>query len=56
MCLNPCVFDSFGDQIRHSAGIWTDDALITTMGVVLIKMALAAVLEAIFVALDEPDL
>ena len=54
--LNPGVLDSSGGQIQHPARIWVDDALIAAVDVAAMKKALAAVIEAIFVVMGEPDL
>ena len=54
--LNLGVLDSSGANIRHSARIWVDDVLIAAVDVAAMKKALAAVIEAIFVVMDEPDL
>ena len=53
--LNPGVFDKFGNQINHPSKIWVDDILIAAVGVEKMKMALAAVIEAIFVVLGPPE-
>ena len=53
--LNPGVFDKFGNQINHPSRIWVDDILIAAVGVEKMKMALAAVIEAIFVVLGQPE-
>ena len=49
--LNPGVIEESGNQINHPSGIWVDDILIAAVGVEAMKMALAAVIEAIFVVL-----
>ena len=46
--LDPGVLDSLGDQISHP--------LVAALGVLSMKIALAAVIEAIFVVLGKPDL
>ena len=45
--LNPGVLDGSGNQIQYSVRIWVDDTLIAAVGVFAMKMALAAVIEAI---------
>ena len=54
--LNPGVLDSSGGQTQHPARIWVDDALIAAVGIAAMNMAMAAVIEAIFVVIGEPDL
>ena len=54
--LNPGVLDGSGNQIQYPARIWVDDTLIVAVGVFAMKMALAAVIEAIFTVMGEPDL
>ena len=54
--LNPGVLDSSGANINHPTRIWVDDALIAAVELTAMKMALAAVIEAIFVVLGQPDL
>ena len=49
-------FDKFGNQINHPSRIWVDDILIAAVGVEKMKMALAAVIEAIFVVLGPPEI
>ena len=53
--LNPGVIDDLGNQINHPSRIWVDDILIAAMGVENMKMALADVIEAIFVVLGSPE-
>ena len=53
--LNPGVFDSVGNRIHHPSRIWVDDTLIAAVGTFAMKMALAAVIEAIFVVMGEPN-
>ena len=53
--LNPGVIDDLGNQINHPSRIWVDDILIAAVGVENMKMALAAVIEAIFVVLGSPE-
>ena len=53
--LNPGVFDRLGKQINHPSRIWVDDILIAAAGVDKMKMTLAAVIEAIFVVLGQPE-
>ena len=54
--LNPGVLDGSDNQIQYPARIWVDDTLIAAVGVFAMKMALAAVIEAIFTVLGEPEL
>ena len=54
--LNPGVIDEFGNVIYHPSRIWVDDILIPAVGVANMKMALAAVIEAIFTVLGQPDI
>ena len=54
--LNPGVLDSSGANINHPTRIWVDDALIAAVELTAMKMALAAVIEAIFVVMGQPDL
>ena len=54
--LNPGVLDSSGANINHPTRIWVDDALIAAVDLTAMKMALAAVIEAIFVVMGQPDL
>ena len=54
--LNPDVLDDSGKQIQYPARIWVDDTLMAAVGVFAMKMALAAVIEAIFTVMGEPDL
>ena len=53
--LNPGVFDLCGDRIHHPSIIWVDGVLIAAVGIFTMKMALAAVIEAIFVVMGEPN-
>ena len=53
--LNPGVFDSFGNRIHHPLRIWVDDTLIAAVGIFTVKMALAAVIEEIFVVMGKPN-
>ena len=53
--LNPGVIDNLGNQINHPFIISVDDILIAAVGVENMKMALAAVIEAIFVVLGSPE-
>ena len=56
MCpLNPGVIDESGNKIYHPSRIWVDDILIAAVGVANMKMALAAVIEAIFTVLGQPE-
>ena len=50
------MLDSSGNQIRHLASICVDGALIVAVGIVAMKLALAAAIEATFVLLGDPDL
>ena len=54
--LNPGVIDEFGNAMHHPSWIWVDDILIAAVGVANMKMALAAVIEAIFTVLGQPDI
>ena len=54
--LNPGVVDEFGNVIHHPSRIWVDDILIAAVGVANMKMVLAAVIEAIFTVLGQPDI
>ena len=53
---NPGVLDSAGVNINYPTRIWVDDALIAAVDLTAMKMALAAVIEAIFVVMGQPDL
>ena len=53
--LNPGVLDSNGSQIFQQARIWVDDAMMAAVGVQQMKLTLAALIEAIFVVMGEPD-
>ena len=53
--LNPGVIDDLGNQVNHPSRIWVDDILIAAVGVENMEMALATVIEAIFVVLGGPD-
>jgi len=46
--MNPGILDKNGDEIPEPARFYVDDALIVICGVMKMKMALAAVIEAIF--------
>ena len=52
---NPGVIVDLGNQINHRSIIWVDDILIAAVGVENMKMALTAVIEAIFVVLGLPQ-
>ena len=52
--LNPGVLDASGNQIPHPAHIWVDDAMMAAMGIMQMKMVLAAVIESIFAVMGEP--
>jgi hypothetical protein len=54
--LNPGMLESPGNQISHPSRIWVGDTLIVVVGVTSMKMALAAVIESIFVVLGNPNL
>ena len=45
-----------GMQIVQASQIWVDDAMIAAVGVLAMQMALAAVIEAIFTVMSEPDI
>ena len=49
--LNPSVIDELSNQIKHPSRIWVDDILIAAVRAENTKMALAAVIEAIFTVL-----
>ena len=53
--LNPGVFDLLGMQIFQASQIWVDDAMIAAVGFLAMQMALAAIIEAIFTVMGEPD-
>ena len=53
--LKPGVLDSRGNQITQSAKIWVDDALMAAIGIFGIKMVLAAIIEAIFTVMGQPN-
>ena len=53
--LNTGVLDPRGNMINHPSRIWVDDTLIAAVGVFQMKMALAAVIEAIFAVMGNPD-
>ena len=46
--MNPGVLDKNGGEIPEPARFYVDDVLIATCGITKMKMALAAVIEAIF--------
>ena len=52
--LNPGVLDSLGRQVFQPSQVWVDDAMIAAVGIFAMKMALAAVIEAIFVVMGKP--
>ena len=54
--LNPGVLDSLDNQIHHPAKFWVNDTLIAALGIQAMKMALVAVIEAIFTVMGEPDI
>ena len=54
--LKPGVFGYLVDQISHLVSTWVGDSLITALGAMPMHMALAAVIEAMFVVLGQPDL
>ena len=54
--MNLGVLDGSGKQIQYPARIWVDDKLIAAVGVFAMKMVLAAVIEAVFTVMGEPDL
>ena len=47
--LNPGVFDSTDKQTFQSSRIWVDDALTVAVGILAMKMALTAIIKAMFV-------
>ena len=47
--LNPSILDSPGNQISRPARTWVGDTLAVAVGVTAMKMALAAVIESIYV-------
>ena len=54
--LNQGVVDEFGNRIHYSSRIWVNDILIAAVGITNMKMALAAVIKAIFTVLGQPDI
>ena len=54
--LNPGVIDDLGNQLYHPSRIWVDDSLIAAVGVENMKMALVAIIEAIFAVLGSPKI
>ena len=52
--MNPGVLDASGNQVPHPAHIWVDDALMAAIGIMQMKMVLAAVIESIFTVMGEP--
>ena len=52
---NPGVLDLEGKQVVQPARIWVDDALMAAVGLVQMKMVLAAIIEAIFTVMGTPD-
>jgi hypothetical protein len=54
VCIEPWYFELAGYQIDHPERIWVGDTLIAAIGVMGMKMALAAVIESIFVVMGEP--
>ena len=52
--LNPGVLDLSGNQVPQQAYIWVDDALMAAVGVMQMKMVLAAIIESIFTVIGEP--
>ena len=44
-----------GMQIFQASQIWVDDTMIAAVGVLAMQMALAAIIEAIFTVMGEPD-
>ena len=54
--LNPGVLEPLGNKKCYLSRIWVDDALIAAVGVFGMKMALEAVIEAIFAVMGEPFL
>ena len=53
--LNPGVFHSFGNHIHHPSRICVDNTLIVAVGIFAMKIALAAVIEAICVVIGKPN-
>jgi len=53
--LNPGVLDEDGNEIPSPAMFYVDDALMASCGTSRMEMTLAAVIEAIFVVMGEPD-
>ena len=53
--LSPGVLDPLGNETYYPSRMWVDDALIASVGVFGMKMALAAVIEAIFAVMGKPD-
>ena len=54
--LNPGVFDSTGKQTYQPPRIRVDGAMIAAVGILSMKLALAAIIEAIFVVVGKPDI
>ena len=52
--LNPGVLNSSGKQVPQQAHIWVDDALMAAIGIMQMKMVLAAIIESIFTVMGEP--
>ena len=53
--LNPGFIDEIGNVIYHPSIIWVDGILIAAVGVANMRLALAAVIEAVFTVLGQPD-
>ena len=53
--INPGIINSDGTMKPLRAKIYVDDALMAAMGIEFMKRLLAAVIEAIFVVMGEPD-
>ena len=53
--LDPGVFNSFSNCIHHLSRMWVNDTLIAAVGIFAMKMALAAIIKAVFVLMGEPN-
>jgi hypothetical protein len=53
--LNLCMTYSVRNQTTHSSIIWVNDTLIAAIQSFVMKLALAAAIEAIFIVMDEPN-
>ena len=53
--LNLGVFDSFANRIHHPSRIWVNDTLNAAVGIFSMKMALAAIIKTIVVAVGNSN-